>query len=64
MKVTRTSALSGKTRTQEIEVTIEQMTEWANGKLIQVAMPNLTCSEREFIISGITDEEWESNVSD
>jgi hypothetical protein len=31
---------------------------WEDGQLIQYAMPHLTVSEREFLISGVTDEEW------
>ena len=31
---------------------------WQNGKSIQNAMPYLTADEREFIMTGITPEEW------
>jgi hypothetical protein len=32
--------------------------------LIQDAMPNLTSDEREFIVSGITKDEWDSVFGD
>jgi hypothetical protein len=59
MLITRTSRISGKIRTLDIPVTQEQLDAWYNGELIQKAMPNLTASQREFIKTGITDEEWD-----
>ena len=44
----------------EIEVTQEQLSSWESGTLIQNAMPHLTPDEREFIMTGITPEEWDS----
>jgi len=58
MLVTNTSALSGKVNTMDIPVTIQQLQDWKDGALIQDAMPNLTPEQREFILSGITPEEW------
>jgi hypothetical protein len=59
MLITRQSNWSGITRTLDIPVTHEQFWEWQRGALIQNAMPHLTADQREFIISGITPEEWE-----
>jgi hypothetical protein len=59
MLITRTSKISGKIRTLDLPVTQEQLDAWYNGELIQKAMPSLTNSQREFIKSGITDEEWD-----
>ena len=58
MKVTRTSPFSGKTNTIEVDITMDQYDAWLAGTLIQNAMPNLTPDEREFIMTGITPEEW------
>jgi len=60
MKITRESVLSGITRTKEIEVTPEQFSNWENGMLIQKAMPHLSADDREFMMTGITPEEWTS----
>lgn len=57
--IERTSMYSGVTRQMEIDVTPEQLQEWNNGALIQNAMPHLTDDEREFIMTGITPEEWD-----
>lgn len=59
MKITRTSILSGETRTMELDVTDLQLWNWEAGMLAQDAFPDLTSEEREFIIHGVTREEWE-----
>lgn len=59
MLVTRTSQMSGKTRTLDLPITEKQMHEYNNGELIQYAFPNLSADEREFIMTGITKEEWD-----
>ena len=58
MKITRTSMFSDETRTREIDVTPEQLAEWQAGTHIQTAAPHLSDEDREFLISGITPEEW------
>tara|TARA_Y100000310_G_C20035157_1_gene513562 strand:+ start:243 stop:437 length:195 start_codon:yes stop_codon:yes gene_type:complete len=60
MKITRTSIVTGIERTQDIPVTQEQLNEWENGTLIQKVMPELTPSQREFIMTGMVDEEWDN----
>jgi len=60
MIVTRTSMMSKIERSIDLDVTAEQINAWRSGMLIQEAMPHLNEHEREFIISGITQEEWDS----
>lgn len=64
MKITKTSPITGKTVTREINVTQDQLDRWRSGMLIQRAMPNLTPGEREFIKTGITDEEWDKATAE
>lgn len=59
MEVTRTSTLSGVQRTFMLNITQEQIEKYAGGALIQHAFPNLTPDEREFVLTGITQEEWD-----
>lgn len=59
MLITRKSQVSGKENTMDINVTKEQIDNWQNGMLIQLAMPNISADEREFLITGITPQEWE-----
>jgi hypothetical protein len=40
------------------------MRDWENGTLIQLAMPNLTPDQREFIMTGVTSEEWADEFSE
>lgn len=58
MKITRTSKFSGITRTLDLDITQEQLLSYEKGLKIQHAFPNLTPAEREFFMTGITEEEW------
>jgi len=56
--VIRQSPVSGKLRLKYFDCTADEYTRFAVGALIQNAFPNLSAEDREFIITGITDEEW------
>lgn len=58
MLITKKSMVTGNTTTKDIDVSVQQLDAWQNGLLIQDAMPQVSSSDREFIKSGITDEEW------
>ena len=60
MKITKTSPFTNTTNVMDINVTQEQYLAWLDGTLIQDAMPNISADEREFIMTGITPEEWDS----
>ena len=60
MQITKTSPVTGRVNTREIDVTEQQMKDWKNGALIQSVMPHLSPSDREFIMTGSTPEDWES----
>ena len=49
MLVTRTSEISNITRTQELNITSKEIKSYVDGKLIQLAFPNLNVHELEFI---------------
>jgi len=60
MEISRISNLSGIKRTKTMPVTQAQLDSYyIEGKFIQEAFPNLNASDREFILTGVTDEEWE-----
>jgi 7,8-dihydro-6-hydroxymethylpterin-pyrophosphokinase len=63
MKIQRTSAQSGITRTLDLDLTLDEYASWRGGELIQNAMPRLNADEREFLMTGITAEEWEKLFS-
>lgn len=57
MIVENISIVSGKTYQMDLPVTDEQIKEWVGGKLIQNVMPQLNAIQREFLISGMNEEE-------
>jgi hypothetical protein len=59
MLITRKSAFTNNVHTMDINVTQEQLSAWESGTLIQNAMPHISADEREFIMTGITPQEWE-----
>jgi hypothetical protein len=48
----------------DLDLTIDQITDWEKGAMIQDAMPNLTVDERKFIKTGITSEDWNELMGD
>ncbi len=64
MLITRKSLISGNTNTMSLPITEEQYTAWEQGTLVQVAMPHLSPDEREFVMTGITPEEWADNFGE
>jgi len=59
MKITRKSMLTGLTHTLDIPVTEEQIADWQAGSFIQDAMPDISPDDREFIMNGVTPQEWD-----
>lgn len=59
MFITKKSIITGIERTLDLDVTQDQIDAWYNGMLIQDAMPNLSPEDREFIMTGITSDEWD-----
>jgi len=59
MLIEREDPFTGVKNTMELPITEEQMRRYDEGALIQVAFPNLTPSQREFIQTGLTEEAWD-----
>lgn len=64
MLIRRRSQISGIVRERDLDVTKEQLDRYFSGELIQRCFPNLSVGDREFILSGITEEEWDTTFSD
>ena len=62
MKITRNSIVSNVTRTREINITPAQLEAWQTGTKIQLAAPQLDADDREFVMTGMTPEEWAQSV--
>lgn len=60
MLITKTSPLTGLTHTRDITAKPEDLNRWkTQGGLVQNVMPYLSADDREFLMTGITPEEWE-----
>ena len=65
MQVQRISSISGKINTMDLNVTQDQLDQYAQGGVfIQNVFPNLKPDEREFIKTGITKQEWNEMFGD
>ena len=64
MQITKVSMFTKKEHTLDIPVTIKQLNEWHNGTAIQEAMPHLTPYQCEFLMTGVTEEEWDKYMGE
>lgn len=61
VEVTKKSVLTGIEHTRLINATANEISRWRNGALIQNALPHLADADREFLMTGITPEEWDAH---
>jgi hypothetical protein len=68
MEIVRQSQLSGAIHVMDIDISEELLARVenrrANQELIQNIVPHLPKDEREFLVTGITPEEWELAFAD
>ncbi len=64
MIIRRRSVITRKVNVMNIAVTEEQIKKWQEGMMIQDAMPDLSVNEREFLINGVTPEEWDMYIGE
>lgn len=64
MMITRTSPVTGEVRTLEIMCSEADYKAWENGALIQDVMSYLSPADREYIISGATQSDWDMLFKD
>lgn len=66
MILVKQSQLTGRLNTMELDITQEQLTAWEQNPnmLIQHAFPNLSAAEREFLLTGSTNAEWNEVFGD
>lgn len=58
MFIQKRSMITGQINEMELPITKEQFDDWQSGRLIQYAMPHLNDEQREFLMTGITPQEW------
>lgn len=63
MLISRTSPLTGKVNTMDLNITPEQLERFNKRHeqrvLAQDALPHLSPAEREFLMTGYTQEDWD-----
>jgi len=65
MLVRRKSGLTGKVHEMDLPITQEQLDRWYSGKgMIQHIFPDLTPDQREFIMTGATQQEWDEHFGE
>jgi uncharacterized protein YdeI (YjbR/CyaY-like superfamily) len=57
MIVKQLNRLTGQVNEMELDITDEQISAFEKGAFVQDAFPNLTPTEREFILTGMTEAE-------
>jgi len=56
--------ISGKTNSMVLPITSAQLDRWTGGELIQNVFPDLSVDQREFLMTGVTQEEWNQNFGE
>ena len=56
--------MTGNVHEMDLDITEDQLNDWNQGQLIQDVMPELSPEAREFLITGITSDEWDSLMGD
>lgn len=70
MKISRISNFTGEYNTREISITLDQYIDWQNARengesrFVQDEFGHLSVDDREFLISGVTPEEWSEAFGD
>jgi|SRR6478609_599295 len=52
-------AITGEEVSKELPVTKEEIMRWQSGELIQNVWPDLSSDDREFLMTGMSQEEWD-----
>jgi len=61
VQITKTSQISGQEHTMDLPVTQAEIDRWKKtGAHVQNVFPHLNADQREFLMTGITPEEWEA----
>jgi hypothetical protein len=64
MLIKKQSVLTQQWHTMDLPVTQEKLDTWKYGGLIQEVFPELTPAQRQFLLSGVTEAEWEKAFGD
>lgn len=60
MLITKKSPVTKRDNTMDLPITQEQLRRWDSGELVQKVFPHLTADQREFLMTGMTPEDWKA----
>jgi hypothetical protein len=61
MLIQKKSMFTGLYHTRDIDVTKEELALWEqSGRTVQSVFPDLSADDREFLMTGVTPEEWDA----
>lgn len=63
MQIVRRSQITGVEHTMDLDINLEQISKFNAGALIQDAFPHLSAEEREFYLTGVTEDEWQKYMT-
>jgi hypothetical protein len=64
VKVQRKSLITGNETVRDLPITQAQLQTWlSGGRMIQEVFPHLSAGDREFLLTGITEQEWDETFS-
>jgi len=65
MLIEKRSDFTGKLNTMDLDITEEQLAEYLSSRgLIQSIFPDLSPTEREFLMTGVSPEEWNAAMGE
>lgn len=65
LTIRKTSKLTGIERARRLPITVKQLFRWKEGgELVQDVFPHLSADDREFLMTGITPDEWAKYMGD
>ena len=65
MKIRKKSMLTGKDHVMDLPISKEKLEYWHNSPAhIQDVFPELSADQREFLMTGITSDEWNNAFGD
>jgi uncharacterized paraquat-inducible protein A len=62
--IRKKSMITGQFHEMDLPVTLEQLARFHAGVLIQEVFPHLDAGQREFLLTGVTPQEWKEHVGD
>lgn len=64
MRITMRDPFTGQFHTEDLPMTVAELSQWKAGGLIQNVCPHLSLDQREFLISGVPIGKWDEYMGE